>query len=462
MTLSVSKSEEVRAAQLFDERFAANARRVDRLFTYLLLLQWGFGVLLSVTLSPYAWQGKTQVLHAHVLIATVLGGLVTSVPVILGFTRPGWVGTRMVIAVAQMVWSALLIHLTGGRIETHFHVFGSLAFVSFYRDWRVLVPATVVVATDHLMRQVLWPESVFGILAPESWRFLEHAGWVVFEDVFLVLACVGGVKEMRDLAAHQVHSELTDRLEQEMQIASSIQTSILPRQLEVPGLEVSAQMLPATEVGGDYYELLEVPGGCWIAIGDVAGHGLKAGLVMLQAQSATEALIRQSPNGQPAQILCEVNRVLYENVRNRLRSEEHMTMSLMRYFDDGRLVTAGAHEEMIIWRAESGRCEVIPVRGTWLGAMEAIDHATTETTLQLSEGDLLVLYTDGVIEARTPGGEQFGLERLCSIVEEAASERTASIRDRVMAAVVDWEQGHQHDDVTVMVLRHRAIVERAA
>ncbi len=102
---------------------------------------------------------------------------------------------------------ALLIHLTGGRIETHFHVFGSLAFLSFYRDWRVLVPATIVVAADHFLRGLLWPQSVYGILAASQWRWLEHAGWVLFEDTFLLIAIKRSVSEMWDIAERTAESE---------------------------------------------------------------------------------------------------------------------------------------------------------------------------------------------------------------------------------------------------------------
>ena len=108
--------------------------------------------------------------------------------------------TRYTIATAQMLMSALLIHLTGGRIETHFHVFGSLAFLAFYRDWRVLLPATVVVAADHALRGLFWPESVYGLLTVSSWRWLEHAAWVLFEDVFLVMSCLRGTHELRQIA----------------------------------------------------------------------------------------------------------------------------------------------------------------------------------------------------------------------------------------------------------------------
>ena len=91
--------------------------------------------------------------------------MITGFPAVLALVWPGRVLTRHAVAVGQMLVSALFIHLTGGRIETHFHVFGSLAFLAFYRDWRVLVSATVVVAADHFVRGVYWPQSVYGVLA---------------------------------------------------------------------------------------------------------------------------------------------------------------------------------------------------------------------------------------------------------------------------------------------------------
>jgi serine phosphatase RsbU (regulator of sigma subunit) len=458
MSSSTMTGEDRRAAEIFAARCEQNFVRTDRLFMFLILGQWAFAIVLAAVYSPYAWAGKTHVVHAHVYVAVLLGGLVSCLPVLLAIARPGWVGTRMVIAVAQMLWSALLIHLTGGRIETHFHVFGSLAFLAFYREWQVLVPATIVVAADHFLRQMLWPESVFGVIAPESWRFLEHAAWVAFEDVFLVISCINAAGDTRTAARQQAHIELTERLEQEMQIASRIQTSILPRGTAVDGLDIAAKMLPATEVGGDYYDILPVEGGCWIGIGDVAGHGLKAGLVMLQAQSAIEALVQSSPQASPALLLGLVNRVLFENVRNRLQSDEHVTMSLIRYTNDGRIVSAGAHEEALIWRAGTGRCERLPVKGTWLGAIARIEKQTVEIEARLGDGDLLVLYTDGVTEgAPSARAEQFGLDRLSAAIEEVAREPVDRIRDHVLQAVSRWATGRQEDDVTLLVFRHLGV-----
>src|SRR5262249_59021416 len=135
-----------------------------------------------IKLSPLAWEGKRSAIHLHVYIAVFVGGLINVFPLALIALRPGWVGTRHAIAVAQMLWSAVLIHLTGGRIETHFHVFRSLAFLAYYKDWRVIVTATITVAADHFARGLAWPESGYGTLSPEGWRFLQQPGWVPLED----------------------------------------------------------------------------------------------------------------------------------------------------------------------------------------------------------------------------------------------------------------------------------------
>lgn len=189
-----------RAQQRFEAHRDRILRSTDRMFAWLMLGQWAFAVFVALAFSRYAWEGKVQTVHMHVWISVVLGGLIAGLPMALGFLRPGWIGTRHAIAVAQMLFSALLIHLSGGRIETHFHVFASLGILAFYRDWTVLGSATSVVVADHLLRGLLWPESVYGIVNPEWWRFLEHAFWVVFAITFLVRSCLVGLKEMREIA----------------------------------------------------------------------------------------------------------------------------------------------------------------------------------------------------------------------------------------------------------------------
>ena len=189
-----------RAESLFNEHRRAIFKHTDRMFAVLMAIQWVAGIAAALWLSPKTWAGPHSQTHIHVWAAVLLGGAISLFPITLAIVRPGETSTRYIIATAQVLMSSLLIHLTGGRIETHFHVFGSLAFISFYRDWRVLVPATVVVAADHFLRGVFWPESVYGVLTVSSWRWLEHAGWVLFEDAFLFIAIRRNVSEMRDIA----------------------------------------------------------------------------------------------------------------------------------------------------------------------------------------------------------------------------------------------------------------------
>src|ERR1043165_2222236 len=188
------------AAAIFNEHQQVIHKRTDRMFAALMAIQWLAGVAAAYWISPATWVGTTSQTHLHVWAALFLGGAISSLPIVLALVRPGCLSTRYTVAVAQMLMGALLIHFTGGRIETHFHVFGSLAFLSFYRDWRVLVPATLVVAADHFLRGVLWPQSVYGVVMASEWRWLEHAGWVLFEDTFLFIAIKHSVSEMWNMA----------------------------------------------------------------------------------------------------------------------------------------------------------------------------------------------------------------------------------------------------------------------
>jgi two-component system, sensor histidine kinase and response regulator len=204
-----------RASQLFAEARYEIHRRTDRLFAGLMAFQWLMGIAFALWVSPLAWDGSVSRTHLHVWAAIIVGGIISLFPALLGLFRPGVPSTRYIIAVAQMLMGALLIHLTGGRIETHFHVFGSLAFLAFYRDWRVLIPATVVVALDHLLRGIFWPQSVYGVVVASQWRWLEHAAWVLFEDVVLFVACRRSIAEMRHTADRTATLEREVRTRQE-------------------------------------------------------------------------------------------------------------------------------------------------------------------------------------------------------------------------------------------------------
>src|SRR5258705_2024707 len=176
MEMDMNPATRARAEELERWQIAARRAKVDRMFAVLLVIQYLAGILGAIVVSPYAWAGKERVLHMHVWVAVLAGAGIALLPILLAIFRPGRPLTRHVIAASQMLFSALLIHLTGGRIETHFHVFGSLAFLAFYYDWRVLVTATVIVAADHILRGYYWPDSVYGVVVGNEWRWVEHAG----------------------------------------------------------------------------------------------------------------------------------------------------------------------------------------------------------------------------------------------------------------------------------------------
>jgi PAS domain S-box-containing protein len=244
----------------------------------------------------------------------------------------------------------------------------------------------------------------------------------------------------------------TAKHEEELEIARRVQTSLVPTTFDVDDLEIAAMMIPASEVGGDYYDVLPTPDGAWIGIGDVSGHGLSAGLVMLMVQSSIASAVRARPASTPREILCFVNDVVVDNVRARLGRDDHVTLSLFRYYADGRCVVAGAHEDVIILRADRGTVEVLRPRGTWLGARRGIHHLTFDTQLELRDGDVLVLYTDGVTEAMNERNEFFDFDGLCAAVEEMRGRSPAEIVEHVMGKV-RAHMAVQKDDITILAAR---------
>ncbi|MDB4996677.1 MAG: uncharacterized protein JWM74_4109 [Myxococcaceae bacterium] len=242
-------------------------------------------------------------------------------------------------------------------------------------------------------------------------------------------------------------------LQDEMALAQHIQTSVLPRSLHVEALELAATMVPTAEVGGDYYDILPVEHGCWIGIGDVAGHGLDAGLIMLMIQASVAALAKSDPAATPSDVVCAMNAVLYDNIRNRLQRDDHATLTLLRYDRSGRVVFAGAHEDIVVYRAAEQRCEVIATPGTWVGAREDVRRGTVDSSLQLAKGDVMLLYTDGVTEMRDARGEPFGFDRLCAEIVRMHAEPVEEIQRHLLATLLSWSSAPD-DDVTFVIARY--------
>lgn len=245
----------------------------------------------------------------------------------------------------------------------------------------------------------------------------------------------------------------TEALRREVEIAHRIQTAILPVSPSVRGFEVAARMKPADDVGGDLYDLLAFDDTFWVLVGDVSGHGINSGLVMMMAQAAAYSAIADDPRCSPRDVIASVNRVVHENVRKRMGRDDYLTLMAARHLGNGRFVAAGAHQPIFLSR-NTGGVDVIEPNGPWCGLGPKVQPREYE--FEVKPGETLCLITDGVVEAPDHKGELFGEDRLAGILAEhganTASEALAAIFTRVEAFA-----STQMDDMTAVVLRRENV-----
>jgi len=247
-------------------------------------------------------------------------------------------------------------------------------------------------------------------------------------------------------------AELDDALSSlwgEMELATRIQTALVPAKPLLHGCDVAASMYPAEIVGGDYYDVLNVGDYDWVLIGDVSGHGVPAGLIMMMCQTAVQTELQAHPDLDPDVLLARVNSTLVENMR-RLGEQKYMTLSALRRDPDGTYHFAGLHQDLFIRRAESNTVEEIQSTGTWLGLMHNIDENLPVGQFRLDSGDVLLLYTDGITEAQKDG-VMLGNEGLVSLLQESTGRTAEDILEGILESVSSFAVD---DDVSVIVIRH--------
>jgi predicted ATPase/serine phosphatase RsbU (regulator of sigma subunit) len=248
------------------------------------------------------------------------------------------------------------------------------------------------------------------------------------------------------------------RLQQEMAIAEKIQTSLCPAAPEHDELEITAIMRPAEEVGGDYYDVVtDKDNNTWFAIGDVSGHGVTPGLVMMMAETGFNVVVEGKSTLTPSEAMVEVNRILNKNVRQRLQETHFMTMSFLKYTGSGKFGYAGSHLDIVVWRAASKKCELFKTDGLFLCIIPDITPMTKDFDITLNSGDIMVLYTDGVIESRYKGDRTklWGMEGLCEAVENSASGGVEAVKDAVVKGALDWCDHKPDDDITMIVIKKK-------
>ncbi|WP_394827726.1 SpoIIE family protein phosphatase [Pendulispora albinea] len=292
-----------------------------------------------------------------------------------------------------------------------------------------------------------------------SSQFNAMAGAVNTREQSLKTALVELEESRRRLAEKEA-------LERELAIARTIQVSLVPQTLPLKGLDAAAKMLPAEEVGGDYYDVFQAAGVDWLLIGDVSGHGVTAGLIMMMVQTAVRTAVLNAsslPGAEPgagalspSRVLNMVNTAIFGNLQ-RIDKNQYMTLTAFRV--EGRTFTyAGRHQDVIIYRAATGTIETIETDGMWLGILDDISKLLEDKTFHIDEGDVVLLYTDGLTEAKKDG-RFLGLEGLCAMLDRAVGKegnggKEGKRSQAIMESILDEAKGYEFkDDVSLVVVR---------
>lgn len=276
--------------------------------------------------------------------------------------------------------------------------------------------------------------------------------YFIFSTVVIATA-ISHVKHQlicKEFAGRQELKQARDALWGEMEIAKRIQTALLPLDADFAGYEVGATMLPADEVGGDYYDIVELANRKWIIIGDVSGHGVESGLVMMMTQTSVRSTLNAEPNAGPSRLLAQVNTVIKDNIE-RLGAERYMTISAL-CLDGASVTVSGKHQDILIYRAGPKETEVVPTEGTWLGIVDNMGEYLNDKRVEIAAGDVILLFTDGITEAENKTGEMFGDERLRTALNRYAHLSVKEIVSNILRDVTVFAE-KPSDDLTLVVVR---------
>jgi serine phosphatase RsbU (regulator of sigma subunit) len=247
------------------------------------------------------------------------------------------------------------------------------------------------------------------------------------------------------------------RMSSELDIAASIQKDVLPK--EAPpalGLEIVAKNRPAAAVGGDVFDIIESPDkkNIFIYIGDVTGHGVPAGLVMMMCDTLVRAMVSQNLSDSK-QVMQLTNQLLTPRISSRI----FMTTIMLRWNKEEQKMyyTGAGHEYILVYRADKEKVDAIPSGGIALGMIPDNSRIIREKPLELNVGDCIVLYSDGITEAKNSAGEMYGMERLAdSIKKSGYRPSSANIFDSITKNFQNFVQEYvQIDDITMIVIKYQ-------
>ncbi len=258
-------------------------------------------------------------------------------------------------------------------------------------------------------------------------------------------------------AMNEQLTETKDALWGEMELAKKIQTVLLPKSPLISGFDISAYMNPAKEVGGDYYDIINAEGFNWLVIGDVSGHGVPAGLVMMMVQTAVHSVIENNPNQTPTELLAHINRSVSKNIQL-LDDNKYMTLTVFLAIENGEFIFSGLHQDILIYRSDAVKIDIVETTGTWIGIKGGVKGNNIDAKIKLNIGDTMLVYTDGITEAWEKGSEidnrnmkqMFGAERLIDVFLQNGSKSSDEIKMSIIEKLKNYDC---LDDVTMVIIK---------
>ena len=338
----------------------------------------------------------------------------------------------------------------------------------------LLLGGVIIIITSLVAFSVGWLIPVFTPLLAIGSAAIVSIGFVLWQNLMLSYRKLADYAQTLEDKVYERTAELAQaneeiialneklkqenlRMGAELDVARQLQQMVLPNpeELEViEGLDLAGYMAPADEVGGDYYDVLHTDGLVTMGIGDVTGHGLESGILMLMTQTAVRTL-QEIKESDPVRFLDTLNRTLYQNVQ-RMNSDKNLTLAILNYLDN-RVSISGQHEETLVVRA-GGHIERIDTMdlGLPIGITDDIADFIDHTIVELNCGDGLVLYTDGIPEAFDVEKQQYGMERLCQVISQnwqfTAQEIKQAIIDDVRGFIGEQKV---FDDITLVILKQQ-------
>jgi serine phosphatase RsbU (regulator of sigma subunit) len=298
---------------------------------------------------------------------------------------------------------------------------------------------------------IIYKKKVSGILYLEN-NLVSHAFPPERIEVLSLLSSQAAISIDNAILLSQ--KEDSAKLSKEMEITAKIQSSLTP---EIPiskGYRISSYMKPAQSVGGDYYDIINTPTGDWFVIGDVSGHGILSGLIMMMVQTSIQMLRSELEDLTPAKLLIKLILGIEDNIKKIAQTEfKYMTITIFKSNSDGKFLYSGQHQDLLIYRKENHKVDQIPTEGVWIGLGQMVgepENLLQDKEFTLDSGDVLLIYTDGITEGEDANGNALGVAGLGDILLNSNKSSPESIQKHILKSIQNYKN---NDDVSFMVIQ---------